>query len=151
MGLGLDDKGILVSCPACAQRNRLPFATLGKEVRCGKCKEPLPSAGAAIHIGSDAQFDVLVQESRLPVLIDFWAEWCGPCKMVAPELEKVAAQGAGRILVAKVNTEVLTRTAARFAISSIPTMVLMKNGSEVNRISGARPARDILTFVDQTL
>ena len=71
--------------------------------------------------------------------------------MVAPELEKVAAQGAGRILVAKVNTEVLTRTAARFAISSIPTIVLMKNGSEVNRISGARPARDILTFVDQTL
>jgi thioredoxin 2 len=151
MGLGLDEKGILVSCPACAQRNRLPFATLGKEVRCGKCKQPLLPPGATIHLGNDAEFDVLVRESRLPLLVDFWAEWCGPCKMVAPELDKVATQGAGRFLVAKVNTEELTRTASRFAIASIPTMVLMRNGSEVNRISGARPARDILAFVEQSL
>lgn len=151
MGLGLDEKGILVSCPACAQRNRLPFATLGKEVRCGKCKQPLPPPGATIHLGNDPEFDVLVRESRLPLLVDFWAEWCGPCKMVAPELDKVATQGAGRFLVAKVNTEELARTASRFAIASIPTMVLMRNGSEVNRISGARPARDILAFVEQSL
>lgn len=149
MGLSLDEKGILVSCPACEQRNRLPFATLGKEVRCGKCKAPLPPASATVQVGSDAQFDTLVKESRLPVLIDFWAEWCGPCKMVAPELEKVAARTAGKVIVAKVNTEELPGTAGRFRIAGIPTMALMFDGMEINRISGARPASGILEFIDQ--
>ena len=102
-------------------------------------------------VGSDAEFESLVSQSKLPVLVDFWADWCGPCKMVAPELEKVAAQAAGRILVAKVNTEDLQQTAARFGIASIPTMALMRDGREVNRISGARPARDILQFVEQNI
>ena len=102
-------------------------------------------------MASDKDFERLVSQSRLPVLVDFWAEWCGPCKIIAPELEKVAAETAGKILVAKVNTEELQKTAARFSIASIPTMTLMRDGLEVNRISGARPARDILTFVEQNV
>jgi thioredoxin 2 len=151
VGLTLDDKGILVSCPSCGQRNRLQYRTLDKEVRCGNCKTPLPHPAQTLHVGSDKEFERLVSQSRIPVLVDFWAEWCGPCKMVAPELEKVAAQTAGRILVAKVNTEDLQRTAARFSIASIPTMALLREGLEVNRMSGARPARDILAFVEQNV
>jgi thioredoxin 2 len=149
--LQLDEKGILVSCSSCGQRNRLQYRTLDKKVQCGNCKTLLPHPAETIHVGTDRDFERLVSQSRLPVLVDFWAEWCGPCKMVAPELEKVAAQTAGRILVAKVNTEELQRTAARFSIASIPTMTLMRDGLEVNRISGAHPARDILTFVEQNV
>ena len=151
MGLTLDEKGILVSCPSCGQRNRLQYRTLDKEAQCGNCKTRLPQPAETIHVGSDTAFENLVSQSKLPVLVDFWAEWCGPCKMVAPELEKVAAQAAGRLLVAKVNTEELQQTAARFSIASIPTMTLMRDGREVNRISGARPARDILAFVEQNV
>ena len=151
VGLTLDEKGILVSCPSCGQRNRLPFETLHKEAQCGRCKTRLRGASETIHLRSDAEFERLVSQSPLPVLIDFWAEWCGPCKMVAPDLEKVAAQAAGRFVVAKVNTEQLQRTAARFSIASIPTMTLMRDGLEVTRLSGARPAGDILLFVEQNL
>ena len=138
-----------MSCPSCGQRNRLQYRTLDKESQCGNCKTRLPHPNETIYVASDKEFERLVSQSPLPVLVDFWAEWCGPCKMVAPELEKVAAQASGKVLVAKVNTEELHRTAARFSIASIPTMTLMREGLEVNRISGARPARDILAFVEQ--
>ena len=151
VGLALDEKGILVNCPSCGQRNRLQFRTLDREVQCGNCKTRIPRPAETIYVASDKEFERLVSQSRLPVLVDFWAEWCGPCKMVAPELEKVAAQAAGKIVVAKANTEELQRTAARFSIASIPTMTLMRDGLEVNRLSGARPARDILAFVEQNI
>ena len=147
MGPTLDTKGILIDCGGCGKRNRLAYGTLGKEVRCGKCKEPLELPAQAIHVANDEQFEALVGESRLPVLVDFWAEWCGPCKMVAPELEKVAESTAGKVIVAKVNTEWLQETAAKFQIRSIPTLALMREGLEVDRLMGARPAADILEFV----
>ena len=151
MGLISDEKGILVNCLSCGQRNRLQYRTLDKEAQCGNCKTRLPHPAETIHVGSDAAFENLVSQSRLPVLVDFWAEWCGPCKMVAPELEKVAAHATGKILVAKVNTEELQQTAARFSIASIPTMTLMRDGREMNRISGARSGPDILRFVEQNV
>jgi thioredoxin 2 len=149
VGPTLDVKGILVDCPSCGRRNRLGYATLGKETRCGNCKTALELTAQTIHVATDEQFEALVTESRLPVLVDFWADWCGPCKMVAPELEKVAARMAGQLVVAKVNTQWLEETARKFNITSIPTLALMREGLEVERLMGARPAGDILDFVER--
>ena len=151
MGPTLDVKGILVDCASCGRRNRLGYATLGKETRCGNCKTALVLPAQTIHVATDEQFEALVTESRLPVLVDFWADWCGPCKMVAPELEKVAARMVGQVVIAKVNTQWLEETARKFNITSIPTLALMREGLEVDRLMGARPAGDILDFVDRLL
>jgi thioredoxin 2 len=147
----LDVKGILVDCPSCRRRNRLGYATLGRETRCGHCQTPLDLPAQTIHVATDEQFEALITESRLPVLVDFWADWCGPCKMVAPELEKVAARAAGQVVVAKVNTQWLEGTARKFNITSIPTLALMREGLEVDRMMGARPAGGILDFVEGLL
>ena len=102
-------------------------------------------------MATDEQFEALVGQSKLPVLVDFWADWCGPCKMVAPELEKVAARAQGQVVVVKVNTEYLQPTAAKFRITSIPTLVLMHDGLEADRLMGARPSADILQFLEKNI
>ena len=93
---------------------------------------------------TDNNFQAEVIESETPVLVDFWADWCGPCHAVAPELVKVAGERTGKVVVAKVDTEALKQVAARFAIRSIPTMILFENGKESKRVSGAMPASAIL-------
>ena len=98
---------------------------------------------------SAAAFDALVQDSKLPVVVDFWAPWCGPCRMVAPELVKVAAANAGRFAVVKVNTDALPELGERYRIRSIPTMAVFAGGKEVARTTGARPAAQIEEFVRQ--
>jgi thioredoxin len=102
---------------------------------------------SAIADISQTNFQQEVLGSSQPVLVDFWAPWCGPCKMVAPELMKVAAEGAGQWLVAKVNTEEVPQLAQRFGISAIPTLVLFKAGHELARQAGAMPAQTILEFM----
>ena len=147
----LDARGLVCACPHCGQRNRLLYERLGQTFRCKQCHAELPPPAEPVEPQNAAQFDALIAHSALPVLVDFWAPWCGPCKMVAPELVKVAAGGAGRWLVAKVNTEELPDLAARFGIRSIPTLALFKAGREMARQAGAMPAPGILQFLRQAL
>jgi thioredoxin 2 len=144
-----DERGLLVTCPHCSKRNRMTYERLGQTFRCGQCHTDLPSPAEPLHITSESAFDALLARTPFPVLVDFWAAWCGPCKMVAPELAKVATDGAGRWLVAKVSTEDLPTLAQRFQISSIPTLALFKNGREVARQTGAMPAAAIRQFIQQ--
>lgn len=132
-----------VKCSSCSKLNRVPAARLGDKAKCAACKTVLLPLTHTLAVTSPSEFDELIQKSPLPVLVDFWAAWCGPCRTVAPELEKLANNQPGRLIVAKVNTEELQSVAQRFQISSIPTMILFRDGKEATRLSGARSASDI--------
>jgi thioredoxin 2 len=149
--LQLDSTGVIAPCPSCGQRNRRPFDKLDAETRCGKCQTPLAPPGAPIEAPDAAAFDAATARATLPVVVDFWAPWCGPCHMVAPELERVARNAAGRYLVVKVNTDAVPELGDRFGIRSIPTMAVFERGREVARTSGARPAADIEAFIQSSL
>jgi thioredoxin 2 len=129
-------------CPSCGAKNRIVPARLADTAKCGKCATPLP-VDTPVVVESAQQFDELIRESPLPVLVDFWAAWCGPCRMVAPELEKLAREKSGSVVVAKVDTEALPGVAGRYNIRSIPTMILFRDGREDKRIMGAMPASAI--------
>jgi len=142
-----DDRGIIVSCSACGGRNRLVYERLASGVRCGHCKRPLTAPSEPLAVATAADFDRLVSRASVPVLVDYWAPWCGPCRVVAPELQKVAARQAGRALVVKVNTDEVPELGERFGIRSIPTLALFAGGREVSRTTGARPANEIEAFI----
>jgi thioredoxin 2 len=147
--LPMDDRGLIVSCPACGQKNRLAYDRLGDDVRCGQCKQALKPPNEPIEIHSTADFDRLVSRSSLPVVVDYWAPWCGPCRMVAPELQKVAARQAGSAIVVKVNTDELADLGQRYNIRSIPTLAVFAGGKEAARSAGARPAEQIEALIRQ--
>ena len=147
----IDAKGVIVNCSSCGRANRLAFETLGRTTRCGQCKTPLSPPTAPIEVGDAATFDAAAARSALPLVVDFWAPWCGPCRMVAPEFERLARTTAGRYVIVKVNTDAVSDLAARFKIRSIPTMAVMFNGRELARTAGARPAAEIETFVEQAV
>lgn len=147
MDADLDDRGLVVACGACGQKNRLAYERFDAAVRCAQCKQPLAAPSEPLAIVSTADFDRLVSRSSVPVLVDYWAPWCGPCRMVAPELQKVAARQAGRVLVVKVNTDELQDLGQRYGIRSIPTLAIFAGGREVSRTMGARPAADIEAFI----
>jgi thioredoxin 2 len=147
--LELDQRGVVVACSHCGKKNRLAFERLAEAVRCGECKQPLPPVSTPLEAGSTADFDRLVSQASIPIVVDFWAPWCGPCRMVAPELVKVAARANGRFLIVKVNTDVLADLGERFGIRSIPTLAVFIGGRVAARTAGARPAADIEAFVIQ--
>jgi len=134
----------LIHCPACGTANRVPRAKLARGLRplCGRCKAPLAADGSPLTV-TDATFSSAVEGSPLPVLVDAWAPWCGPCRIVAPVIDELATELAGRVRVAKLNVDENPQTAARFNLRSIPTLLVMKAGREVDRIVGALPKAEI--------
>src|SRR5262245_13726228 len=140
MALSSDDRGVLVKCPSCGQINRQGYKHLNRTIRCAKCHTDLPAPAAPVEVASTVAFDALVSQSPVPVLVDFWAPWCGPCRMMAPEVDKLAQQTRGNALIVKVDTEAVPELGERFGIRSIPTVAVFKNGQVVVREAGARPA-----------
>ncbi|MBD3236231.1 MAG: thioredoxin fold domain-containing protein [Candidatus Eisenbacteria bacterium] len=133
---------LLIACPSCQAKNRIPTTRVGQKGRCGRCQADLP--GDAFYADGpvavdDARFDLLTRRSRLPVLVDFWAGWCQPCRQLEPVVEQLARELSGRLLVVKVDTEQAVSTANRFGIRGIPTLVVLRSGLEVDRIPGALP------------
>ena len=136
-------------CPHCQAVNRIPAARLGEGPKCGKCRRHL-FAGEPVELDA-AAFEKHASRSGIPLLVDFWAPWCGPCKMMAPEFAQAARQLEPRVRLAKVNTEVEQDLAARFGIRSIPTLALFAHGRELARQPGAMGTNDIVRWVGQQL
>jgi len=137
--------GKVVACPSCGKKNRVPISATGKP-QCASCKAALPW----IVDASDASMASALETKQL-VLIDLWAPWCGPCKMVAPILEQLASRYAGRIKVVKVNVDENPRSAQNYDARSIPTLVFVRNGSVVERMIGAQPAPALASRIDALL
>jgi thioredoxin 2 len=132
-----------VECPSCGTTNRVEPAAKGVPV-CGKCKENLPWLTEA----GEADFKAVVEESPIPVLVDFWAPWCGPCRMVSPAVEQLGRDLRGRLKVVKVNTDDNPQlSGGKFQVRGIPTLVVLKNGKEVDRVTGALPAPQLRQWI----
>jgi thioredoxin 2 len=135
------------SCPHCGARNRIPAARLADTGRCGKCKDALPPLAEPVDVADAATFDDIVRGATVPVVVDFWADWCGPCKMVAPEVKRAAADLSSRAVVLKVDTERVPELAARYQVRSIPNFVVFKNGAPIAQRAGALDARALTAWV----
>ena len=143
---GSDVRSSIVTCSNCQTKNRVPVASTGHP-RCGKCKSSLPwvvDAGAS-------DFAEIADQATLPVLVDVWAPWCGPCRMVTPVLEQLASEMAGQIKLVKVNADEAPRLSQRFEAQAIPTLLVMKNGQVVEKQVGAAPAPVLREWVHQAL
>lgn len=135
-------------CPVCLARNRVPPERLGEHPKCGRCAAPLLSAHPLVL--DDASFSTYTAHSGLPVLVDFWATWCAPCRTMAPVLEQAAATLQGRILVAKLDVDRAPVTANRFGIRSVPTLAVFKHGKEVQRTSGTLAFGPLMAWLKST-
>ena len=143
------DAALHIVCPHCDTINRVPQARLSDGGRCGQCRQALFD-GQPVALDSP-RFERQLEKSDVPLLIDFWAEWCGPCKMMAPEFEKAAAAIEPRARLVKLNVDEEPAIASRFNVRSIPTLVLALHGRELARSAGARSAVQLVQWVEQEL
>jgi thioredoxin 2 len=139
---------ILRTCPSCGASNRVPIEHLADSGRCGSCKAALPPLGSPFEANA-ADFNAIVNAARVPVLVDFWAAWCGPCKMAAPEVAALARDVAGRAVVLKVDTDANPDIAERYGIQSIPTFIVFRGGQPVFRRSGVAPRTEMRSWIEQ--
>jgi thioredoxin 2 len=136
----------IVTCPRCGQRNRVPPSASGVPA-CGKCRGHLPWIADA----GDDTFAAVAEKSPLPVLVDMWAPWCGPCRMVGPALERVAGELAGTVKLVKVNVDTAPRLSERFSVRAVPTLLVMRDGRVIARQSGAAPAAALRRWVERAI
>jgi thioredoxin 2 len=136
----------IVVCGQCDRKNRVPVATTGVP-RCGNCHQPLPWIADA----TDASYAAVVEEAALPVIVDLWAPWCGPCRMVSPALESIARQYAGKVKLVKVNVDESPAVSQRFNVQGIPTLLLVRKGEVVARQAGAAPEQALRAWLDEGL
>ena len=145
--LSADARGIIQPCRACGTANRIAWAKAGQQGRCGHCKADLPLVAGPVQIDASDAFVAMTSQCPLPVVIDFWAPWCGPCQMMAPEFAKAAKQAAGEALFAKVNTDAQPQIAAQFHVQGIPAFALIKGGRRAAQTSGFQPATKLLAWM----
>ena len=143
MRVSLDSLNIV--CPSCTAVNRVLGEKVEDRPRCGKCKQPLFPGGPVVL--DEGNFDTQITRNDIPVVVDFWAPWCGPCRMMAPGFEQAAAEFEPNVRLAKLNTEEAQAIAARFNIRSIPTLVVFRNGREIARQSGAMQHPQLMQWV----
>jgi thioredoxin 2 len=142
----MTDNARIVSCPHCGRKNRVPAAVVGKP-RCAQCHQWLPW----IVDASDDTFAEVAENSSIPVLVDLWATWCGPCRMVSPALEQLAQERAGQLKLVKVDVDAAPAVSQRFAVRAVPTLLLLREGEVLGRQSGAAPIAALRAWVNETL